>query len=119
MWEHGGTIIALLAFLLQLILIAVGGTRALGRMEARITKTFTDHQKETDDEFALIRREFGETVSAAKEKIREVELYVRDTYMRRDSFNELNKHNAAEMKNAFDKIEARLERMENKIDSKT
>jgi methyl-accepting chemotaxis protein len=119
MWEHAGAIVAILAFLLQLILIAIGGTRALAKMEAAILAQLNAHQKDTDDEFGKVRNEFGETGKALREKINQVELFLRDNYVRRDSFYKVNDDTQASIKTLGDDLKSWLERLETKIDSKT
>jgi hypothetical protein len=60
----------------------------------------------------------GETIAAIREKIREVELFNRDTFLRRDELYKVTAQNSEALKSVGEKIEARLERMEAKIDAK-
>jgi hypothetical protein len=69
-------------------------------------------------------REFGETVAAMREKMRELELYCRDTFVRRDGFYQVKAELSSDIKamvgmigSLGSKIDARLERMEQKIDN--
>ncbi len=61
----------------------------------------------------------GETIHAMREKVTQIELWARDTFLRKDDFDRINQQNLAALKSLGDKIESRLERMENKIDTKT
>ncbi len=64
-------------------------------------------------------RDSGEGLSALRQKMHEVEIWARDTFVRRDSFVAI----IAEVKSGFNDLgaglEKRLERMESKIYSKT
>ena len=77
------------------------------------------HQRGGGEAGAALRHVFGETVAALREKIREVELFNRDTFLRRDEFYKVTAQNSEALKSMGEKIEARLERMEAKIDAKT
>ncbi len=109
--------IAIAGFLLNVLVLAVGGTWKLSRVEASIRKAIAVHQREAYVEIDKVRRETGESMTAMREKIREVELYCRDTYVRRDSFFKVADEFTGGLKAMSDKIEARLERMEEKIDA--
>lgn len=59
-----------------------------------------------NDRAETLRREFGETGSALRAKIHEVETWSRDNFVRNEQFDKLG-----------DKIEAKIDRLERKIDS--
>jgi hypothetical protein len=72
-------------------------------------------------------RAFGETVTAIRQKIAdvdgglgkritEIELYVRDTFLQKDSFRAVIAEIMNDMKSLGDRIETRLLRMEDKLD---
>ena len=84
-----------------------------------IASAISSHQKDDIDEFARIRREFGETTQAVRTKIVEIELFSRDTFMRRDSGYKMQEALQSEVRGLGEEIKNRLERMENKIDTKT
>jgi hypothetical protein len=94
------------------------------QIKADILASIADHAKEDGEEFTSVRNEidttarsFGESFAAIREKIREVELFGRDTYMRRESFYKTMEMLSSDLKSNFLKIETRLDRMETKIDS--
>lgn len=89
--------IAAAAFVLQVILAIAGGMWALARLDRSIRDALAQHREEIDQKIAEMERRnilaqaatertFGEVASAIRQKITEVELYGRDTYLRRDSF---------------------------------
>lgn len=119
--------ILIAGFVLNLILIAVGGTWKLSRVEASINKTIFDHRREIDERIVELMQEFerrivenerryGETVAALRTKIHDVETWARDEFVRKGSFSLV----AAEIKISVGdlgkEIKTRLERMEGKID---
>ena len=108
--------IAVAAFVLNLLVIAVGGTWRLSRMEVSLGEAIAKSRAEIEERQDRISRECGESLSAIREKVREVELFCRDTFMRRDSFYEANKKNNDDLKELRGEIVGRLERMEKKID---
>lgn len=140
-WDHLGSIVAVLTFLLTFIGQLIWWTTRLARfdvslremiaklqreLEGRVTQT----HKEIDDRIEQTRlefiertnvqaREFGETVSAVRLKVQEVELFSRDTFLRRVSFYKAQENMEASLSKFAEKIETRLERMEEKIDTKT
>lgn len=110
--------LAVAAFIVNILVLVVGGTWRLSRMEVALREEITKSKAEVEDRQDRFAREFGETVAAVREKIREVELFCRDTFVRRDGFYKVRDELAADIKTLGEKIEARLERMESKIDSK-
>lgn len=119
MWENIGTVIVGAAFVLNLLGTVVGVTWKLSRVETSIKDALKVERREIDEAIDRVRQEAGEMGHALREKIREVELHGRDTFMRRDSFYESQKAQSADIKTLIDQVQARLERMEAKIDSKT
>lgn len=58
-----------------------------------------------------VRRDIGETMLAHREKVREVELYIRDNYVRTDVMRDMNnnfQNQFAELRAAMARIEQRL-----------
>jgi hypothetical protein len=109
-------VIAIAAFVLNLLVIAVGGTWRLSRMEVSLGQAIAKSRAEIEERQDKLSRECGDSILAIREKVSQVELFCRDTFMRRDSFYEANKKNGDDMKAAWDRIEQRLDRMEKKID---
>lgn len=110
--------LAIAAFVVNLLVLVVGGTWRLSRMEVALREEISKSRAEVEERHDRISREFGETIAAIREKIREVELFCRDTFVRRDGFYKVRDELALDIKTLGEKIEARLERMESKIDSK-
>src|SRR6202000_1848900 len=60
---------------------------------------------ETDDQFAILRREVGETITAIRNKVTEVELYIRDNYVTKATFNTVLERILAELKLIITRME--------------
>lgn len=112
-----------LVMIAGLVVISVRVTWQAAQSKAEIIAHITTHAKEDGEEFIAVRNEidvtarsFADSFSAIREKIREVELFGRDTYMRRESFYKTMEMLSADLKSNFLKVEARLDRMETKID---
>ena len=91
----------------------------LAEMEKGLRQAINDSKEEIEERQERQGRDFGETVSALKEKVREVELYVRDTYIEKDDFLVQMQHHNLMMTNNFANVTARLDRMEKKLDTKS
>lgn len=120
-------IVGTLGFVLNIVVLSIGGTWKLSRVEASIRQSVSDHRKEIDteimgvrkdfsDDLTVMRREFGETGAAIRAKINEVELFMRDEFVRKRSFEAVLNEVRGDIKGMGDKLEARLLRMEGKID---
>lgn len=120
-------IIALGALILQTIALIVGGIWALSRTEQAIRQQIADHKLENEERANATMRAIGETFTAMRQKvadveialgkrITEIELYVRDTFLQKESFRVVISEIMNDMKNLGDRIENRLLRMENKLD---
>lgn len=108
--------IALAAFALNMIGTVVGVTWKLSRVEVSLRETIMNERKEIDRDLERQAREFGETAQALRQKVTEVELYVRDTFVRRDGFLKITDDFTHSMRLLGEQLNARLDRMEEKFD---
>lgn len=69
-----------------------------------------------DEQFAVLRREVGETITAIRSKVTEVELYIRDNYVTKATFNVVLDRILAELKQISEKMENNKLRLETKIE---
>ena len=97
--------------------------RAIRKEMARLAVDVAKHMEENDQRFDALRREFGETASALRTKITEVELFSRDNFVRRDSLKEILSQYQDSLSQMIDDLKdwmARIEaRMDNAIRSPT
>lgn len=129
MWDHYELYVAIAGFVFTALLTVSRVTWKLSRVEIALR----DAIKSSRDELELRQdeqvKQIGETIRGFQDhvrgvdekltdKIREVELFCRDTFVRRDGFYKVRDEMAKDLQSLGDKIEARLERMEAKIDSK-
>lgn len=105
---------ASLAFNMLAAVIAL--TWGLSRVRDTVRDEIEMNREKLESDIDNLGRSFGESLSAIREKIREVELFGRDTYMRRDSFYKTMEILSADIKNQFTRLDHRLERMEGKLD---
>lgn len=106
----------------------------IDKVEETVTRKLDKHKEEIDDdlksirdelnrartltdaEFSIVRREFGETLSAIRQKINDVERDALERYVRRDSFDRVIERlegafrsGVAELKNEIGGIRDRLQ----------
>lgn len=101
----GELLVGISALILNVIVALVGLTWGLAKIRDTVKDEIIKYRIELNDDIDSTGRSFGESIAAVREKIREVELFIRDTYVRRDNWSE-----------GFERIEASLRRMEQKID---
>ncbi|HWL31219.1 MAG TPA: hypothetical protein VNQ50_03720 [Xanthobacteraceae bacterium] len=123
-WYHWIMIgLGVAGFVLQTLLLAIGGTYKFAEMEARITEKITDHRTDVAkaldvveraavDRADSVRREFGETVTAMRQRAEQTQAELQttrqwalETFARRDSVN-----------SAMDRIDNRLTKIDDKLD---
>ena len=104
-------VIGIGSFVLNLIVLAVGGTRWIERIKA-------DARKELDEEMARTRRETGEGLAAMRQKVVEVELWGRDNFVRKESFNMVVAQLQTGLRDLGNKFDVGMSRLADKIDEK-
>lgn len=113
-------IIAALALFTNLITNFLSGSWKLStkisEMETGLRTAISDAKTEIEERQDAQRRETGEALAAMRAKINEVELEGAKNYIRRESFYQFKNELATQINNQGDKLEARLTRMEAKID---
>lgn len=67
---------------------ARGEVRKITDAVNKLSKEMKEHADEDTARFEQIRRETGEVVAAIRTKVNEVELYARDTFVRRDTLRD-------------------------------
>lgn len=108
-------ILGAVGFTVQSVVMAFVFARKLSEVEIGVRREITEHQESDSREFAKIREEIrdeadqarsqvGETVAAIRTKVNEVELFARDEFLRKGSFNAV-----------IDRLEKRLIRIEDGI----
>ena len=108
-------IFPILATVINLIVLAAGGVWFLARMEARQITALAKHREEINhtineirslvlNQGLVLRQEFGDTIFAIRHKIHEIEMWIRDNFLRQDLYI------ASE-----EKIEKRLEQLDQRL----
>lgn len=81
--EHA-LLVALGGLLVNLLVTVVGGVWKLSRMELTLREAINNASRDTDEQIERHVRYFGETVAAVRQKIVDVEIFARDTFVRKD-----------------------------------
>lgn len=119
------------SFVLNLLVLVVGGTWGIAKVNDKLQETFQgqleDHKASTSAALEASRhltstmkldmeRKVGEVGTAIREKITQVELYTRDHFVRRETFQEVVKLMSSNMETQFANIQASLNRLSDKLD---
>lgn len=119
--------LGLAAFVVNIVVLAIGGTWALARQGRGIEQAIYRSRQETDGEIDKLRydlrtehddflRRFGDSLSAIRQKVNDVELWARDEFVRRDDFYRILDGINKSITALGDKIDARVDKLVNKID---
>lgn len=113
-------VIPLISVALNILVALVGLTWGIGRLRDAVQQEVR-HEIDTlrnriDDELDNLGRSFGETISAIREKINQVEIAAYKDFVRNESFREIVNRISSEIANYRVAIEGRLDRQEAKID---
>lgn len=116
-WEGG---VALATLVLSFVVSAISGTWILGKSRAKLTEKIDEVrlelERKIDQETDIAVHDFGETVSAIRAKINEMELWNRDTFVTKATFNLVAAQNRDFWQRFEDKLDRRLDRIELKLD---
>ena len=116
-------VIAAIALSLNLVQRLFGGgwnlSKSLNAVEHRLQASIEASKKEIEQRQDTAAHDFGETVSALKEHVRQVEFHLRDNYIRKDDFIVHMKSHDDLLRMNFANITSRLERIEKTLDHKT
>lgn len=82
--ENPALVVALGGLLLNLLVTVIGGVWKLSRMELVLRQAINEASRDTDEQIERHVRYFGEGIAAVRHKITEVELFCRDTFIRKD-----------------------------------
>lgn len=104
---------------LNVVVAIVGLTWGLAKIRDTVRDEIDAHRIAFDTDIDGLRREFGETAQAIRQKVSDVEIWGRDNYVKKDSFGVVTDRISREVKDFADRIDTRLERMESKIDNNT
>jgi phage shock protein A len=110
--------VAISGLALNIMVAVVGVTWGIAKIRDTVRTEIDNHRDRFNADIDDLRKAMGETVAGLRQRIAEVELYAANQYVRREGFYEVQKQLAGDIKAMGEQIAARLERMENKIDSK-
>lgn len=110
-------VLTVITVIINILVLTIGGTWKIAEVKSALVDVISEakdivDQKQREHEAAVDQR-----LAALLDDLRRVELYCRDTFLRRDSFQEVNRANSESMRIMGDKIDARFDRIETKIDA--
>lgn len=124
-------VIAFTSLGLNLLIAIIGATWGIGKISSKLQETFQveiDGHKQTtvkaveslqklisENELST-ERKIGETGASLRTKITEVELHIRDNFVRRDTFQEMIRLMSTNMQTQFERLEASINRLSDKLD---
>ena len=112
--------IALATLVSSFFISAIKGTRTLSKAEVLLNDKIAEARLEclhkVATEIDTVNRNFGETVTAAKTKMTEMELWGRDNYVNKATFNVVMAQLRSDSERLEDKIDRRFDRLEAKLD---
>lgn len=116
-WENINTITIIVGLIVSTMGMLIAGTWRLSSSvnELKIAIALARDEIEAKQDSQM--REIGETISAVRQKIHEIEIWSRDTFIRRDSFFQVTTDTRQAIQTLGDRLEKRLERIENKVNN--
>ena len=116
-WEAG---VALATLVLSFVISAISGTWILGKSREKLSEKIDEAKLELErkihDETDNSVHDFGETVSAIRTKMNEMELWNRDNFVNKATFNVVLAQLRSDAERLEDKIDRRFDRIEAKLD---
>jgi hypothetical protein len=108
--------IGVVTLVLQTIAMIITGTRKLSSIEAKLEKDINNIKFDNYNQMTGAVRNIGETFTAIRQKISEVELYMRDNYVPKDVLRDAIIQMGVDARDVGERIEVRMQRIEKKID---
>lgn len=103
--------IALAAFALNALVTVAAMTWQLSRVELRLSEKITDERQEIDEHLERQAREFGEVAAALRQKVHEIEVWARDTFVRREGFYQVRDDLKNDIKDMGAQINTRIDQL--------
>src|SRR5438445_8633933 len=108
--------IALITFIINIIVLSIGGTWKLSKAKDEIYKEINGRANSVGEDVQVLRHEVGETITALKQKINDNDIYLRDHFVRRESFRLVADGLRVQIEAAVKRLEAQIDRLSDKID---
>ena len=112
-------IVAIGSLCLNVGIAVVGATWGISKIKDAVRDAIEKHREKYDNDLDHLGRSFGEGLAAIRQKVHDLETWIRDEFVRKASFDNSATRMERAISDQFDKLEKRLDRMEAKIDSKS
>ncbi len=109
-------ITAIITLALQTLGLIIAGVKKLSAIEEDIRSQISSIKFDNYNQMTEAVRNIGETFTAMRQKITEVELYVRDNYVAKDTLHQIILGLGSDIRELGGRIEKRMERIEEKLD---
>jgi hypothetical protein len=118
-WEF---VVAIGGLVVNLLAAVIGGTWVLSKNNTKLLGKFYKQldleRREIDIKIENVAHYFGESVSAIRTKVTEVELWNRDNLASKTTFQQVIADFRSTLQRFEDKLDKRLGRIESKLDDK-
>lgn len=95
--------------------LIIAGTWQLGKMRDELRDTMLDQKEDIEKQIMLMRQQVGETIAAIREKTNQIELYIRDNYVRKETFDNISQSILTEIRAMTANFDSRMLRIEKEI----
>ena len=112
--QHVLVAVSVASLLLNIGIAAIAATWGISKIRITVSQEIAKQRTDFDARLLQHAREFGETASAIRAKVHEVELWARDTFVRRESFLRV----VDEVRTGFSDLGARLEKRMGQIEER-
>jgi len=121
---------AVASLVLNIGIAIVGATWGIAKIKDAVRDAMDKHKEQYAGQLTELTRGFNDTFAALRQhindvdgklwkKISEIELDTAKNYLRKDNFYQVKSEISSEIKEFRTELKERLERLENKIDTKT
>lgn len=110
--------VAIGSLCLNVGIAVVGATWGISKIKDAVRDAIEKHREKYDNDLDNIGRSFDEGLAAIRQKMHDLETWIRDEFVRKQSFDNSATRMERTIAAEFDKLEKRLDRMEAKIDNK-
>lgn len=89
----------------------------ISQKQVALDESLAELNRKMDDQIERIERDLGETVGAMREKVVQVELFMRDNFVRKDTFGPVLSELKMSLQSVGASIENRILRLEGRLDT--
>lgn len=111
-WQVVGALAAFGMFIIAVITNVVLVTSRIGSIKTDIVEKISQIEKQRDVEISQLRQMINDIQMSTNLKIFQIETFIRDTFLRKDSFKEITAEIAADIQGLNSEMRSRFMRIE-------